>query len=188
MLSRRGFLGTGTLVLGALVPFIPQIACANTNDFWIRDRALWLRRPNGEEFYVVYWSGGQVDVANYVRLCYLLRDAHESQTVMMDVNLLNLLYGLQHWQELLLNRPTPILTTSGYRTSGTNQKTEGAARNSMHLYGRAADIKSNAYSPEILGRMAGFFGMGGVGHYPTFTHVDTGQVRFWNGTKPKTVK
>lgn len=178
--NRRLFLTAGASLFAA--PFIPSIACANTSDFWIRDRVLWLRRSQGgEEFRVVFWSQGQIDLTNYVRLCYLLRDAQESQTVMMDVNLLNVLYGVQYWQELLLGKPEPLIINSGYRSPQTNVHTEGAARNSMHLFGRAADVVSASYAPINVARMASFFSMGGVGSYNNFTHIDSGRVRFWNG-------
>lgn len=111
-MNRRGFLLSAT----ALCAFyaIPSIAHVNTEDFWTRDRTLWLRRQNtGEQFRVVYWSGGQVDPANYIRACYLLRDSTTQETVQMDVNLLHLMYGIQYWQELLVGRPVPLITTSG---------------------------------------------------------------------------
>lgn len=179
-MNRRDFL-TGSAALCAAAT-IPQIACASTADFWTRDRVLWLRRrQSGEEFRVVFWTQGHVDINNYVRMCYLLRDTQASQTVMMDVNLLNVLYGVQYWQELLLGKPEPIIVNSGFRSDHTNERTEGAAQYSMHLYGRAADITTPSYTPQVTARMAAFFGMGGVGSYNGFTHVDSGRVRFWNG-------
>ena len=184
-MNRRTFLA-GAAVTGAGL-LIPQIAGAATDDFWVRDRVLWLRRQGrDDEFRVVYWSGGQVDYDNYVRMCYILRDATESQTVMMDVNLLNLLYGLQYWQELLIGKPSPLIVTSGFRTEETNQR-EGGAQFSEHKKGKACDIKSDHFKPAQVGSMLAFFGMGGVGVYPTFTHGDTGRRQFWHGkSKRKT--
>lgn len=182
-MNRRTFLTSA--VAGSAGLLIPRIAATRTDDFWQRDRVLWLRRQGlDEEYRVVFWSGGQVDYSNYVRLCYILRDATESQTVMMDVNLLNLFYGVQYWQELLLGRPAPLIVTSGYRTEEHNRR-EGGARLSEHKRGRAGDIKSPFYSPAQVATMLTFFGMGGVGIYPTFTHGDTGRVRFWDGSQRK---
>ncbi|WP_454727988.1 MULTISPECIES: DUF882 domain-containing protein [Cupriavidus] len=182
-MNRREFLASaGALGAGLLVP---SIAGARTDDYWVRDRVLWLRRQEtGEEYRVVYWSGGQIDYNNYVRLCYILRDQQKSQTVMMDVNLLNLLYGAQYWQELLLGKPTPWTVTSGFRTDATNRK-EGGVQNSEHKNARAADVKHDSYTPTQVSQMFGFFGMGGVGVYDTFTHGDSGRVRFWDGSKRK---
>ncbi|CAG9184222.1 YcbK family protein [Cupriavidus pampae] len=182
-MNRREFLCRAGAAGAALL--VPSIAGARTDDYWVRDRVLWLRRQEtGEEYRVVYWSGGQVDYNNYVRLCYILRDQQKSQTVMMDVNLLNLLYGAQYWQELLLGRPTPWVITSGYRTEETNRK-EGGKENSEHKHAKAADVKHDVYTPTQVAKMLGFFGMGGVGVYDTFTHGDSGRVRFWDGSKRK---
>jgi len=182
MITRRDVLRAG--VAATIVPFIakPQIACADTADFWVKDRSLWLRRSHiGEEFHVPYWTDGKIINDNYIALCYILRDAYEHTTVTIDVNLLNLLYGIQQWDLLLTHQEKPVMINSGYRTLEHNAHLEGAARNSMHLYGRAADIHIDGRSPDEIARMAGFFGFGGVGLYPTFTHVDTGRQRFWRG-------
>lgn len=177
-MSRRTFLKGCGAITASLA--IPSIACAQTSDYWTRDRTIWLRRGRaGDEFRVTYWSAGSIDPNNYVRLCYLLRDVNESQTVQMDVGLLNLLYGIGYWQELLLGHPAPIILTSGFRTTHTNALTEGSARNSMHLYGKAADIASLHYTPTQLFQMASYFRLGGVGLYPKHVHVDSGPVRYW---------
>lgn len=177
-MTRRAFLRTIGSVGLALA--VPQIARAQTSDYWTRDRTLWLKRgQSGDEFRVTYWSGGTIDPSNYVRLCYLLRDVRESQTVQMDVGLLNILYGIGYWQELLLGRPAVLILNSGYRSAHTNTTTEGSARNSMHLYGRAADISSAHHSPSQLFQMASFFKLGGVGIYPSHVHVDSGPIRYW---------
>lgn len=66
----------------------------------------------------------------------------------------------------------PITITSGYRTPSHNKKVGGAS-NSQHLYGRAADIKVKGVSASVVYREADkLFNNGGVGKYPTFTHVD----------------
>lgn len=176
--TRRQFITTGLSLCAGMA--VPSIACANLNDYWDRDRTLWLKRGKSEEYRVTYWSGGQIDMESYHRLCYLLRDKNESVTVQMDLPLLDLLYGMQYWQELLLHRPVPLVVSSGYRTHGNNGRIEGAGRNSMHLHGKAADIQSPHFKPEQIAQMAAYFGMGGVGRYASHTHVDTGRVRSWN--------
>ena len=49
----------------------------------------------------------------------------------------------------------PIVITSGYRTPETNAATEGAARNSMHIYGKAADLYVPGVSMRELSTSAG---------------------------------
>lgn len=173
-MNRREFLIAGASLL------VPELLLANQDAFWQRDRTLWLRR-GGEEFKVTYWSQGAVDIPNYVRLCYLLRDVNDDVTVMMDVNLLNLLYGLQVWDYQLTGIEKPFIATSGQRTVKTNNMTEGAAWDSAHLRGRAVDGRIPGVDHALLAERAKFFKMGGVGKYVTHTHVDTERVRFWNG-------
>lgn len=191
-MNRREFLtATAALATWTIIPasglLIPRIARAaiDTRDFWTRDRVLWVRRAvTGEEFRVVYWTAAAgVDVPNYIRLCYLLRDVEESQTVMMDVNLLNLMYGLQYWNDLEVGRPMPYHATSGQRTPAHNARIEGAAFDSMHQWARAVDGGITGVPPAVLAQRAEFFGFGGVGVYATHTHIDTGRVRKWDGTK-----
>lgn len=195
-MNRREFLSAATaLATWAAIPatglLVPRIASASvdTRDFWTRDRVLWVQRklPNThrvEEFRVVYWTrAAGVDVPNYIRLCYLLRDVEENQTVMMDVNLLNLIYGLQYWNDLEVGYPVPYVCTSGLRLRNHNARIEGAAYNSEHINAKASDGGFPGVSPSLLSRRAEFFGFGGVGVYDTHTHIDTGRVRKWDGTK-----
>lgn len=179
-MKRRTFLRYATAAAGAVLLPRPQVALAGTADFWTRDRTLWLRRKKtNEEFFVVFWAGGEIDVNNYIRLCYILRDVNESQTVQMDINLLNLMYGLQHWGQLLTGKDIPLVLHSGYRTLRTNAITEGAKPGSEHPHGRAGDYTMPGFSNTDLANMTTFFRMGGVGLYPTHVHGDTGARRHW---------
>lgn len=73
---------------------------------------------------------------------------------------------------------TPVsITGSGYRTESHNKEV-GGAKNSQHLYAKAADINAKGYTPKQLydaierlikeGRML----QGGLGLYKTFVHYD----------------
>ncbi|MBN3729352.1 DUF882 domain-containing protein [Burkholderia sp. Tr-20390] len=188
-MDRRAFLA-GATAIGAS-QLIPQIGHATDNDFWIRDRELWVRRDRPgrelEEFRVVYWSGGRFDPNNYVRLCYLFRDSKEDVVAEIDPRLFNLLFGLQRWVQLVTGRLLPIDLTSGFRTPQHNASLikEGASPTSEHLNGRAADIKIPSVAPAAVVSMARFFEMGGVGIYNSFTHVDVGRVHAFVGRRPR---
>ncbi|WP_368735562.1 YcbK family protein [Ralstonia sp. ASV6] len=161
---------------------IPPAASATDEDFWVRDRQLWVRRQDtGEAYKLVYWSGGRIVIDNYIRLCYLFRDAHVDQTMTMSLDLLDLLFGLQRWAYLINGRLIPIELTCGYRSDYTNAHTEGAVLGSEHTKATAADIKIAGIAPDVVGMMAKFFRVGGVGVYSTFTHVDGGRIRQWVG-------
>lgn len=194
-MDRRDFLrASAALATFATLPaaglLIPRVANAavDTSDFWTRDRVLWVRRSGtrnrpAEQFRVVFWTAAAgIDIPNYIRLCYLLRDVEEDQSVMMDVNLLNLMYGLQYWNDLEVGRPVPYIATSGQRMPRTNARTEGAAWDSLHQAGRAMDGGILGMAPRTLAERAEFFGFGGVGVYDTHTHIDTGRKRKWDAT------
>jgi uncharacterized protein YcbK (DUF882 family) len=57
----------------------------------------------------------------------------------------------------------------------------GVARGSMHLVGRAIDVRLSDKSSAMLRDAAIELGRGGVGYYriSDFVHVDTGRVRRW---------
>jgi len=162
--------------------FAPKVAFAGDRDFWIRDRELWLRRPETlQECRVTFWSEGRFDPDSYVALCYMLRDAEESITPPITPRLLNLLFAVQRWGVLLNGRSVPADVLSGYRTRDHNNRTEGAVVGSQHTLFRAADCRFPGFTPKEIARMASHFGWGGVGTYPTFTHIDVGPVRHWIG-------
>ena len=77
----------------------------------------------------------------------------------------------------------PIFVTSGYRSHSTNERLRwrgiDAARNSFHLHGRAVDIQIPGVEPRSMARLGLLLGLGGVGAYPTFVHLDTGPSRTW---------
>ncbi len=66
-----------------------------------------------------------------------------------------------------------VVINSGYRTKKHN-KNVGGASNSQHIYGKAADIVVRGVSAgTVYNKATSVFYNGGVGKYPTFTHVDT---------------
>ena len=98
----------------------------------------------------------------------------------MDIGLFNLLYGLQEWARAFTSDPLLTLN-SGHRTARRNAHIEGAAKDSQHIYGKAADFTMRGVTLDQLNAMARYFRVGGVGSYRSFIHVDTGRVRFWQG-------
>lgn len=89
----------------------------------------------------------------------------------------------------------PITIVSGYRSFPYNRKI-GGARDSQHVAGRAVDFKVRLVSAADVHRAclelydAGKLDMGGLGRYPSFTHLDirdTGEakprLRRWTGSR-----
>ncbi|WP_231866594.1 DUF882 domain-containing protein [Metapseudomonas resinovorans] len=148
-----------------------------------RDRHLRLERPAaGEVVAFCYFRKGKGwDLEGYRKGCHILRDVKYRSTVKINVRLLDLLFLIQAW--LRINQlPTRIIVNSGYRTPAHNASLEGAARQSLHIRGMAADIRIPGVSVDRLGKLVRAIGAGGVGFYPSkgFIHVDVGRVRTWH--------
>lgn len=160
-------------------------------EFWVKPRTLDLVRPaTGERSKILYWKDGEVLESAYQQLCHLLRDVNGKQTAPIDPKLLETLWATQAYVARFgVSRPLEIL--SGYRTQASNQRLieEGvpAARKSLHMEGKAADIRIPQLHEEILGELIQSFRQGGVGFYYRQTaqggwiHTDTGLQRSWKG-------
>lgn len=66
----------------------------------------------------------------------------------------------------------PIKITSAYRCLMYNKEV-GSTDASQHPLGRAVDIKVKGVDPHDVYDYADRLGLGGVGRYSTFTHIDT---------------
>jgi uncharacterized protein YcbK (DUF882 family) len=160
-------------------------------DFWLKPRVLEVTRPaSGEHAKLLYWKDGEVQDSAYQELCHLLRDVQAKKTEAIDPKLLETLWGTQAFiARYGMNQPLEIL--SGYRTPATNQglieSGVPAARKSLHLEGRAADIRLAQLQPDVLGGLIRSFRQGGVGFYYRpgtrggWIHADTGLQRTWKG-------
>ncbi len=171
-LARRGFLGGLTATLGCL----PGFACAGAV------RRLTLVRPASGEFLrdVPFWWGDAPFEPGLAKLDWLMRDVYAQSVRPIDMRLFYLLALLQ--AEF---GGRPILVTSGYRTRATNEWLRsqgiGAARDSFHLRGRAVDLKMPGVPPARVAEFGSLLGLGGVGLYSAFVHLDTGPNRMWRG-------
>jgi uncharacterized protein YcbK (DUF882 family) len=156
-------------------------------DFWERPRELNIQRDR-EHLKIVYWRNGQLVPEGYWAACRLLRDVRANQMTYMDPAVLDILRGLLGYYEAW-GWSQPIIINSGFRTAATNNSllNEGAAKNSMHLYGRAVDLHMEGIPVAHLMQLGLYFKRGGVGFYPPtsrrigFVHLDTGRLRTWRG-------
>lgn len=194
--SRRKLLGQ--FASGLLVAAISPLAIANVARLPATPRVLpgrdwrqvllnrdrWLsleREATGEKGTFKYYDYGTgFDSRGYAAACHLLRDVASSRVVQMDKRLIDLLYLIQSWCRIN-RKPYVITIMSGYRTPAYNATVPGAARNSEHTKGTAADIRINGLSTQDLGLLARQIGVGGVGFYTGrgFIHIDVGRVRQW---------
>ncbi|WP_426101188.1 YcbK family protein [Massilia sp. TSP1-1-2] len=160
-------------------------------EFWLKPRTLTMIRPqSGERASVLYWKDGEVIDSAYQQLCHLMRDVNGKETAPIDPKLFETLWGTQAFiARYGMEAPLEIL--SGYRTSKSNRKLieQGipAARQSLHIEGKAADIRIPNLNAEVLGGLVRSFRQGGVGFYYRenagggWIHADTGLQRTWKG-------
>ena len=160
-------------------------------DFWLKPRSLDVVRPaNGERVKLLYWKDGDMIDSAYQQLCQILRDVNGKKSAAIDPKLLETLWATQAFVARLgMTKPMEIL--SGYRTEESNRRLREhgipAARKSLHMEGRAADIRIANLHEEVLGELIQSFRQGGVGFYYRqsanggWIHTDTGLNRTWKG-------
>jgi len=135
----------------------------------------------GESLETVYWSSGTYVSDGLAEIDHLLRDHRAEEVGHMDPQLLDQLHALH--RRTRSKRELHII--SGYRSPATNAKlranSNGVAKRSLHMQGRAIDIRLPGFDTAELRRVALEMKAGGVGYYrkSDFIHVDTGRVRFW---------
>lgn len=169
--GRRLFLKKSLLFTAAA----PLVASGYAND----ETLLHIIR-NGTTYKIPFIRDGKIEENGYYDLCKIFADTHDQVAVQMDPNLFTVLGKAQQWlADNHIDRP--IILTSGYRTQHTNNMTEGAAANSMHLYGKAADIHMSGIPVDYLARLLRLCGGAGIGIYSSFVHVDTWKERSWRG-------
>jgi len=140
------------------------------------------RADTGEKITVHYrradgsYDGDELKMLDHAMRCSLT--GHEIQ---MSVKLIELLDAVE---DKFGKRGLTLL--SGYRTPRNNHRTRGAARESLHMLGWAADIRVPGYSSTKVKTYARKLGVGGIGYYPYkgFTHLDVGRSRYWVMQRP----
>jgi uncharacterized protein YcbK (DUF882 family) len=188
-LSRRNFLGLGAAAaVTALVPskvFAAAAATAKAGGGLAPERGLaFFHTHTGEKLSTEYCAGGEYVAGALADVNTLLRDFRVNKIKAIDPNLLDLLFELNG----TLGTPQPFHVISGYRTPETNAMLQerggahsGVASHSLHIEGKAIDIRVPGVQLEHLRDAAKSLKAGGVGFYPAsdFVHVDTGRVRYW---------
>jgi uncharacterized protein YcbK (DUF882 family) len=135
----------------------------------------------GEKLNVVYHDGGDYIAGALAEINHLLRDFRTGEVHLIDPLLLDILHGVQTLTES--NAPFEII--SGYRSPATNKmlanKSSGVAKRSLHMQGRAIDIRLTGADTRHVQKAALKLAQGGVGFYgkSDFVHLDTGDFRTW---------
>lgn len=138
----------------------------------------------GDRLNAVYWENGAYVDEVLDRARFVMRDWRNGQQHSMD----NGLFDIFHELARRTDSDGALQLISGYRSAGTNAalhaQSSGVAKRSLHMQGKAADIRIEGVHLANLRKAAISLGRGGVGYYPTsnFVHVDTGRVRQWAGS------
>jgi uncharacterized protein YcbK (DUF882 family) len=165
-------LGLGALALAA--PFSPR-AWASTP----RSLAFY-HTHTAERLSVVYFAGGDYVPEALAALNTLLRDFRTGDVCAIDARLFDTLHALN-----LACGSGTFEIISGFRSAPTNEAlrrhSSGVAGNSLHLQGRAIDVRLTGRDTQRLRDAAIALGRGGVGYYAQsdFVHLDTGRPRTW---------
>ena len=137
-----------------------------------------------ETVHVVFKRGADFDPAALLALKKLLRDHRSGQMTDMDPRLYDQLFELARAADC---HPHYEII-SGYRSPETNDKMSskpgsGVAKKSLHMQGRALDVRLKNCDCAKLRDLALAAKQGGVGYYERsdFIHIDTGNFRTWVG-------
>lgn len=180
-ISRRSFLKTSLLTATGLS--LPVSSLARVADtIWPEKALSFYNTHTGERLRrAVYWAEGNYIPDTLDQIDHLLRD-HRNDTIQpIDPALIDLLHALSRQ----LGTTQPIHIISGFRSPASNlllrQQAQGVAKRSLHMSGKAVDIRIPDCDLNRLRRAAMSQKRGGVGFYPDsdFVHLDTGRVRYW---------
>ncbi len=134
-----------------------------------------------ERLSVTFFADGSYDPESLAALSWFLRDHRTGDEHPIDPALFDILHELR----LATGAASPYQVISGYRSPQTNgmlrEHTSGVASGSLHLQGRAIDVRLADVSSAALRDAAMRLRRGGVGYYASsdFVHLDTGRVRCW---------
>jgi uncharacterized protein YcbK (DUF882 family) len=151
----------------------------------LRERTLNLHNTHtGEFFSGAYWANGSYIPEALQKINHFLRDWRTDGVHSIDTKLVDLIHGLK--MKLGYTRAMDIIC--GYRSPQTNRmlakKSRGVAKKSLHLEGRAIDIRFPPGTLKNAHRAACSFRAGGVGLYSKsrdrFVHMDVRpRVVYW---------
>ena len=179
--ARRRFLRHTTglaAVAAAIWPVAGPVRAATADT----RRLLLAHTHTGERVDLVYAEGGRHRPDALGALNRFLRDHYSGAVGLIDPGLLDLVWDVQQ----ALGHRGEVQIISGYRSPLTNERLRttrggGVARHSLHMDGRAVDVRLSGVPLAELRDAARALQAGGVGYYAdeNFVHLDTGRVRTW---------
>lgn len=164
--------GMGAALLGPASATTPAVGAR---------RVAFLNTHTGDHFNDAYWEAGNYVPDALAAIRHVMRDHRSGEEHDIDPRLLDRLVNLNG----LVEGHEPYQIISGYRSPTTNaalhEASSGVATRSLHMDGKAIDIRMSGVDLTRLHDAALSQSAGGTGFYPAsdFIHVDTGRVRRW---------
>ncbi len=193
-MNRRNFLASaggaalnGALVAGGVGMLLRPDAGATPPAASIaapaRDARLlsFVNTHTGDTFADAYFEGGDYVPDALVAINHVMRDHRSGEVHEIDPRLLDQLHRLR--TDVSASAPFQII--SAYRSPVTNAalaaQSNGVATRSLHMQGRAIDVRVAGVDLPRLRDAAIAMRAGGVGFYAAsdFIHLDTGRARSW---------
>lgn len=175
VLARPGLAGP-RLLAGAADASPPTNAAAGR-------RIALLNLHTNEHVDIEYFRDGGYVAGALGRIDHVLRDFRSGDAHAIDPALMDYLVQVA----ANLGQDARFSVISGYRSPETNQKlherSSGVAQHSLHMQGRAIDVRMAGIDCADLAARAENLRRGGVGYYraSNFVHLDTGAFRTWRG-------
>lgn len=178
--NRRTFLKIGASAILTPIFTHPAFAVVSPDDHQHQVLSFY-NIHTGEAVRTCYRANGKLIHRAIEHINNIMRDYRTGEIKPVDPNLLDLLHRII----IEVSPHAPISIISGYRSPRTNaalrKVTKGVALKSLHMEGRAIDIRIPGYQTSALRQLAIKLKSGGVGYYPKsdFIHLDTGPVKVW---------
>lgn len=175
-INRRSFLKYGLLAAA-----LPVSASASHGLAGAERRLRFHNLHTEEKTDVAYWVEGVYVPESLAEINRILRDHRTNEVSAIDAGLLDLLHRIS----TAMDTSQPFEIISAYRSPASNQTlietTTGVAKRSLHMEGKAIDLRIPGIELANLQRAALMLKGGGVGYYPEsrFVHLDVGRVRSW---------
>ncbi len=179
-LTRRGLLRAFAATAVVAAPSYSQAAGFLRGGGDIRRLKMFSGRT-GERLDTIYWIEGEYIGESLREINQFMRDWRTGTTIDIDTRNIDTMAAAHR----LMDASEPYMMLSGYRSPQTNamlrSQSSGVARNSLHMQGKAADLRLSDRSVSQMARAALSCGGGGVGRYTgsNFVHMDCGPVRSW---------
>ncbi|MDQ2065496.1 DUF882 domain-containing protein [Xinfangfangia sp. CPCC 101601] len=181
-LTRRGLLGAFAATAVTAAPFFGSAPAFARGAGDIRRIRMYSGRT-GESLDSIYWIEGDYIPEVVKEINSFMRDWRTGDTIKIDLRTIDIMAASHR----LMDVTEPYMLLSGYRSPKTNtmlrSNSKGVAKNSLHMVGKAADLRLKSRSVGQMAKAAAACSAGGVGRYSrsNFVHMDCGPVRTWGG-------